>query len=65
MTKGAGRSGEETSQAAGAAPGDLLAAYLEAVAHRDQWVHAYVTVCLYEPASAGRGSDWHFELITD
>jgi len=65
MVKGAGKSGEAGDKPTCAGPVDLLAAYLEAVAHRDQWVQAYVTLCLYEPAPLGRASDWHFELTTD
>jgi hypothetical protein len=68
MAKGADRSrrgdGRERDPLIGATPAELLAAYRAAVARRDEWLQAYLTVCLYQPAS-DCGSDWQLELISD
>jgi len=65
MSKGPGTRRDDGDQPAHMAPADLLAAYLEAVARRDQWVQAYVTLCLYRPTPSGCGSDWQLELTAD
>ena len=59
--KGGGQCGRDQSAAAPLV--ELWAAYRAAVTRRDEWVRAYLTLCLYEPAPSGRGSDWHLELI--
>ena len=43
---------------------DMWAAYLDAVADRDLWVWAYVTVCLYVPTPSVRDCGWQLELIS-
>ena len=50
---------------AGAPLAELWAAYRAAVARRDEWVQAYVILCLYEPAPTGCGPHWHLELISN
>lgn len=69
MAKGADRSRTgaawECAQAASANLAELQALYRAAVARRDQWLRAYVTLCLYQPPSQDRGSDWYLELIPE
>ena len=55
----------ERDQLAGAPLAELWAAYRAAVARRDEWVQAYVILCLYEPAPTGGGPHWHLELISN
>lgn len=54
----------ERDQLTEASLAELWAAYRAAMARRDEWVQAYVILCLYEPAPAGCGPHWHFELIS-
>ncbi len=61
--RGDGPGGQE--QPAGVSLAELRAAYRVAVAHRDEWLHAYVILRRYAPAPSGCGSDWHLELISD
>ena len=59
---GWGREGQgERDQFALAALAEPWAAYCAAVARRDEWVQAYVILCLYDPA---RGSPWQVKLVS-
>ena len=55
----------ECAQAAGVNLAELQALYRAAVTRRDQWLRAYVILCLYQPPSQDRGSDWYLELIPE
>ncbi len=65
MAKAADNTRGKEERRGSADPAEAQAAYLLAVARRDQWVQAYVTLCLYVPAPSGCGPDWQFELNSD